>query len=547
MNSFFLFFEFVLKKKLISKVEFYLIYLLVISSAFFDLFSVFSVSLLISPAPSLFSFKFSISDPYFLVGSLFLMAAALRMFGEFFINRFVFTLEKNLSIEIVGQFMRKKTAFDDCGEADIHRIALTESAYIANRLFNSLFRIVAAVVLFLFSIATAFFIAGSTVGWSVIVCLLILSPFSISLFKYAIRLSDKRVRSNKKRFRSLYDFLKIKDILAIGGKDVHLGAEFSEALNVFKWSQIWFKFLNSVPKPMFEIGLGLLLCFVGPIVAASELAGGTLIVGGILILFRLLPALQSCLTSISSLLSARSSIQQFLDLSGKLEKRDSFSDFNRLSSDCPDSIEIQQFVVGDDSEITIGDGVGVKIEKNEMVCLMGPSGIGKSTFLRALAGITSYASISVRAFFGLDNEVYRKGLPSNLVSYLPQQDILWNGTIKDNLMIDSLGTDEKSLLTWFNQIRFFHNKEFRSDDLALHVGDHGSKLSGGQQRKLCLLRVLLLNRPIVLLDEVTSSLDPVSEKEVCSFLNSVSQGKIVVVTTHGPMISKHSNRCYNLN
>ena len=74
------------------------------------------------------------------------------------------------------------------------------------------------------------------------------------------------------------------------------------------------------------------------------------------------------------------------------------------------------------------------------------------------------------------------------------------------------------------------------------VGKNGSKLSGGQRQLVWLIRAILKNSKVVILDEPTSSLDEESKKQVIKFIKQYTKDKIIILITHDKSILKHVNR-----
>lgn len=175
--------------------------------------------------------------------------------------------------------------------------------------------------------------------------------------------------------------------------------------------------------------------------------------------------------------------------------------------------------------------VSVQMNMNEITCLVGESGCGKSTICQLLerfysptSGEIKYNNISI---FDYSLETWR-----SQVTYLPQEMYLLNGTIIDNICLgtyyESLESVEKfcleyGFLDYFNEL---------PNGLLTVVGEEGINLSGGQIQIVALARALFNPKPILILDEVTSALDRNTESFICDLLTKIKTDRIIVFVSH---------------
>ncbi len=174
--------------------------------------------------------------------------------------------------------------------------------------------------------------------------------------------------------------------------------------------------------------------------------------------------------------------------------------------------------------------INLTIKKGEKVGLVGLSGSGKSTLLNILLRFTDYKEGEIL----IDNvnikeiDVYNY---RHQFSYVGQNVFLFNDSVKENLSLGKKISDEEinealiktTSLDFVSQM----NKGIES-----HIGDSGSKLSGGQAQRLTLARALIQKSPILLLDEATSALDNESEKTIQQTLSEISKETTVIAIAH---------------
>lgn len=172
----------------------------------------------------------------------------------------------------------------------------------------------------------------------------------------------------------------------------------------------------------------------------------------------------------------------------------------------------------------------LRINAGERIAMLGGNGSGKSTLLRLLAGLTDPQSGSVL----MDNLALSQIDPIDRrrqIGYLPQSVALFQGTLRDNLLLDhGLHTDD-DLLTALDAVGLgsFVRKHVRGLDLQIQSN---ANVSGGQRQSIGLARVLLQDPRVVLLDEPTSAFDHVTEAKVIEHMQHWLKGRTTIIATH---------------
>ena len=176
------------------------------------------------------------------------------------------------------------------------------------------------------------------------------------------------------------------------------------------------------------------------------------------------------------------------------------------------------------------------LDKKDKVSIVGESGQGKSTFLSLFC---RYYNIDDKKYL-VDHSPTSK-VPD--VAYISQDSDLFDLTIKENLCLGKKIPDEvlneyikdAGLEDWIN------NLEKGLDTL---VGEKGIKLSAGQKQRLNIIRGILLDKEIYILDEPTSNLDILSENKIYDMINKYLKDKTCIIVTHRPKLTEICNKHY---
>ena len=172
-----------------------------------------------------------------------------------------------------------------------------------------------------------------------------------------------------------------------------------------------------------------------------------------------------------------------------------------------------------------------QIEANSITAIVGPSGSGKSTLSRLIARFwdTNSGTVSIG---GRDVKTLE---PEHLMSYMSfvfQDVTLFHDTVYNNIKIGNMNATKEQVLEAAKAARCEEFILGLPEGYETILGENGSTLSGGERQRLSIARALLKDAPIILLDEVTASLDPENEIEIQEAIAQLIEGKIVVVIAH---------------
>lgn len=167
--------------------------------------------------------------------------------------------------------------------------------------------------------------------------------------------------------------------------------------------------------------------------------------------------------------------------------------------------------------------------RNRLTVLTGASGAGKTTLLQTLLGFIPPSTGEVDAY---DASGGPMALQSVRMAWVPQRPVMVFGTVADNLRLGAPDVGVEQLRNAAAQADALGFIEALPNGFETHIGERGSRLSGGQVRRLALARALLRNPDVLVLDEPTAGLDTASALRVARAIRRCTTGRIVVVATH---------------
>lgn len=177
------------------------------------------------------------------------------------------------------------------------------------------------------------------------------------------------------------------------------------------------------------------------------------------------------------------------------------------------------------------DGASFVARQDEVTALVGPSGCGKSTILRLASRLYDYQEGSIM-IDGYDIREISTDALFEKVSFVFQDVILFNASVLENIRMgrsDASDEEVKTAARLANCEDFILQLPAGYDTM---IGENGSKLSGGERQRISIARAFLKDAPILLLDEISASLDVENEMKIQKALNHLTVGKTVIIVSH---------------
>ena len=184
-----------------------------------------------------------------------------------------------------------------------------------------------------------------------------------------------------------------------------------------------------------------------------------------------------------------------------------------------------------DDNTPVLNGFELTVNPGETVALVGESGSGKSTVLNLVIGFNAIDSgtfeIDDIDASKLDMRSYRRN-----ISVVPQNSILFSGTIRENITYGTKHVTNEMLDYAVKAAMLESVIEKLPDGLDTMVGEHGAKLSGGQRQRISIARAIIRDPQVIIFDEATSALDSVTEKEIQKAIENLTEDRTTFIVAH---------------
>lgn len=180
-------------------------------------------------------------------------------------------------------------------------------------------------------------------------------------------------------------------------------------------------------------------------------------------------------------------------------------------------------------------------KQGEVTALVGPSGCGKTTVLRLMSRLYDYDKGKIIIDGNDIKDIETESLFEN-ISIVFQEVTLFNTSILENIRFGNKNASDeqvKEAARLANCEEFIEKLPEKYDTL---IGENGSKLSGGERQRISIARAFLKNAPIILLDEISASLDVENEMKIQESLNKLIKNKTVLIISHRMKSIENANK-----
>ena len=459
-----------------------------------------------------------------LVLSLFLLKNLFSYLASFFItylrNGVLKDLRNNLYKKIVNQPI---AFFSDQRKGDIMSRMIGDVNEVQNSMLSALESFIREPLTIIFSILV---MLGISVKLTLFTFIFIpIAAAVISKIGKSLKKNSIAVQQEQGRFLSLIEETigGLRVIKAFNAESI-FSKRFADSSQTF--NRLSNKVMNrqNLGSPMSEflgiLMIAVLLWFGGSLVLVDKTLEGTQFIAFMGLAYNILTpakAISKASYDMRRGNAAAERILEILDYDNPIKERENpvvIKDFTTAIT-----INNVTFAYAEQPVLT---NFSLEVPKGKTVALVGQSGSGKSTI----------ANLITRFIDGIDVKDMQTASLRKLIGVVSQDSILFNDTIKNNLLIGKPDATDEELIT---AAKIANAYEFINDlpeGFDTNIGDAGSKLSGGQKQRLSIARAVLKNPPIMVLDEATSALDTESERLVQNALENMMKHRTSIVIAH---------------
>jgi ATP-binding cassette subfamily C protein LapB len=183
------------------------------------------------------------------------------------------------------------------------------------------------------------------------------------------------------------------------------------------------------------------------------------------------------------------------------------------------------------------DALDLAIESARITAIMGLNGSGKTTLLKLILGL--YQPLQGRVLLdGADIAQFSRGDLAQWIGYVPQDPVLMNGTIRDNITYGRPDVSDDEVIRAATLAQAHAAIVALPKGYGTMVGEAGGQLSGGLRQRISIARALLGDPPVIVMDEPTSSLDRQAEEGLKDALLTLSATHTIILVTHSPVLTQ---------
>ena len=196
-----------------------------------------------------------------------------------------------------------------------------------------------------------------------------------------------------------------------------------------------------------------------------------------------------------------------------------------------------------DGDEHILNDVNLKINENETVALVGPSGGGKTTIASLIPRFWDVNNGSIKVGDVDVRDISTKELMKN-ISFVFQNTTLFKDSIYNNVAIGRKGASREDVKKALSLTQCDDIIDELPDGIDTVIGSEGTYLSGGQQQRIALARAVLKDAPIIILDEATALADPENEYLIQKAISEITKNKTVIMIAHRLSSVKNVDKIY---
>ncbi len=454
----------------------------------------------------------------------FFIRYALVLYINYKIPQIAFEHQKKLRIKILKKYIQ--SIKQNFSSADLIQLSTVTLSIFTVQFLISAMRLISSLIIIIFIlIFLLFFNPQGTLA--LFVLLFIFFVFYKFYFKNKFKfLGDNIIKNNQSVIDLTNEVFKgLQEIRIYNKSNFFIERIKKFSINLSN-SETLLRFLVPFPRVMLEILIvfGFLFVVVIFLNIKSSIPVVLIFIYGYSAL-RILPHVSEFITSINVTRSAKITVDDLYSYLKSTDKNLIKTYKNKINFKTIDVKNIS--FKHQNSKKYLFKNLSFQIKKGDMVVIFGESGIGKSTLIKLILGLEKYSGGSIKVNKNTDNKVLQ-----NMSCYLPQENFIFKGDIRENIILDENynKTIDKKIWESLEKVKISEKINSLPKKLNYNLKENGSNLSGGQKQRISLARALFHERDIIFLDESTSSLDIANEKSIIELLKKDKNLTKIIIT-----------------
>jgi len=233
------------------------------------------------------------------------------------------------------------------------------------------------------------------------------------------------------------------------------------------------------------------------------------------------------INSFSRAISSGKRLFDVLDAKSPVEERPQAKDMGRAKG----RVSFENLSFAYDSRLPALNQVNMHAEPGQITAILGAPGSGKTTVVNLLPRFYDVTEGRITVD-GQDIQEFTLASLRRNVGIVQQDVFLFGGTIRDNIAYGSVDASFEQVVAAAKVAQLHDHIMTLPEDYETMVGERGTTLSGGQRQRLSIARTILLNPPILILDDSTSSVDVETERLIHQAMTGVMEGRTTFVIAH---------------